>query len=154
MTVSEVPLIDISGFESGDAAARRRIAGEVAEAVEGIGFLSVAGHGVDPSLMQRIAAGFAAFFDLPEADKRRSANPARNINRGYVPLGDEFVASSHDAAAPPDYREALAFGRIDLPDDPYFRRPEAAYAYEANIWPAGVDGLGETVREYYRALEG
>ena len=154
MAVSEIPLIDISGFESGDEAVRGRIAGEVAGAVEGIGFLSVTGHGVDPSLMARIADRFAAFFDLPEADKRRAANPARNINRGYVPLGDEFVASSHNAAAPPDYREALAFGRIDLPDDPYYRQPEAAFAYEPNIWPEGVDGLGEAVREYYRALEG
>ena len=71
-----------------------------------------------------------------------------------MPLGDEFVASSHDDATPPDYREALAFGRFDLPDDPYYRRPEAVYAYEPNIWPEGVPGLGETVREYYAALEG
>ena len=154
MTVTEVPLIDISGFGSGGAAARRRIAGAVAEAVEGIGFLSVAGHGVDPDLMRRIADRFAAFFDRPEAEKRSATNPARNINRGYVPLGDEFVASSHDGDAPPDYREALAFGRFDLPDDPYYRRPEAAYAYEPNIWPDGVEGLAETVREYYGAMEG
>ena len=152
--MAEIPLIDISGFEAGGEAARRRIAGQVAEAVEGIGFLSVAGHGVDDALMARMADRCAAFFDLPDEVKRRCTNPARNINRGYVPLGDEFVASSHDAAAPPDYREALAFGRIDLPDDPYYRQAEAGYAYEANIWPDGVPGLGETVRTYYRALEG
>ncbi len=154
MTAEQVPLIDISGFETGDAAARRRIAGAVAEAVEGIGFFSVAGHGVDPALMRRMAGRCAAFFDLPEPAKRRHANPARNINRGYVPLGDEFVAASQGDATPPDYREALAFGRFDLPDDPYYRRPEAAYAYEPNIWPDGVAGLGGTVREYYAALEG
>ena len=153
MAVTEIPLIDISGFETGDEAARRRIAGAVADAVEGIGFLSVTGHGVEPGSMRRIADRFEAFFDLPEAAKRRCTNPARNINRGYVPLGDEFVASAHDAAAPPDYREALAFGRIDLPDDPYYRRPEAGYAYEDNIWPEGVPGLADAVRAYYRALE-
>ena len=154
MATSTVPLIDIAGFETGDAAARRRIAGRVAEAVEGIGFFSVAGHGIDPALMRRMAGRFAAFFDLAEPAKRRFVNPARNINRGYVPLGEEFVASSHGAEAPPDYREALAFGRVDLPDDPYYRQPEAGYAYEPNIWPDGVAGLGETVRAYYAALEG
>ena len=154
MTAEHVPLIDISGFQTGDAATRRRIAGAVADAVEGIGFFSVAGHGVEPALMRRMAGRCAAFFDLPEPAKRRHANPARNINRGYVPLGDEFVAASQGDAAPPDYREALAFGRFDLPDDPYYRRPEAGYAYEPNIWPDGVAGLGETVREYYAALEG
>ena len=154
MAATEIPLIDISGFETGDAAARRRIAGGVAAAVEGIGFFSVTGHGVEAGLMRRAATGFAAFFDLPQAAKRRYTNPARNINRGYVPLGEEFVASSQGAAAPPDYREALAFGRIDLPDEPYYREPEAAYAYEPNIWPARVPGLGETVRAYYAALEG
>ena len=153
MAVTEIPLIDISGFETGGEAARRRIAGAVADAVEEIGFLSVTGHGVETGSMRRIADRFEAFFDLPEAAKRRCTNPARNINRGYVPLGDEFVASAHDAAAPPDYREALAFGRIDLPDDPYYRRPEAGYAYEDNIWPEGVPGLADAVRAYYRALE-
>ena len=154
MTVSEVPLIDISGFEAGGAATRRRIAGEVADAVEGIGFLSITGHGVAPALMDRVGAACAAFFDLPEATKRAFTNAARNVNRGYVPFGEEFVASSHDAAAPPDYREALAFGRFDLADDPYYRRPEAGYAYEANIWPEAMPSLVETVKEYYRALEG
>lgn len=154
MAAAEIPLIDISGFETGDEAARRRIAGQVAGAVEGIGFLSIAGHGIDPGLMRRMAGRCADFFDLPEAVKRRHTNPARNINRGYVPLGDEFVASSHDAPAPPDYREALAFGRVDLPDDPYYREPEAGYAYEPNIWPDEVPGLGDAVREYYGAMEG
>ena len=154
MATTEIPLIDISGFEAGDAAARGRIVGEVAEAVEEIGFFSVTGHGVDAGLMARMAGCFAAFFDLAEETKRRYTNPARNINRGYVPLGDEFVASSHDDTAPPDYREALAFGRIDLPDDPYYREPQAAYAYEPNIWPGEVAGLGDAVKEYYRALEG
>ena len=154
MTAEQVPLIDISGFRAGDAAARRRIAGQVADAVERIGFFSLAGHGVEPALMRRMAGRFAAFFDLPEAAKRRHANPARNINRGYVPLGEEYVAASQGDAAPPDYREALAFGRFDLPDDPYYRRPEAGYAYEPNIWPDDIAGLAGTVREYYAALEG
>lgn len=153
MTVDAVPVIDIAGFETGDKAERQRIASSVAEAVEGIGFLAITGHGVDPALIDRVSRLSAAFFDLPEETKLRFTNAARNVNRGYVPFGDEFVASSHDAPAPPDYREAMAFGRFDRLDDPYFSHVEAGYAYEPNVWPEVVPDLVETVKAYYRALE-
>ena len=149
-----VPVIDISGFEGGDAATRRRIAREVADAVEGIGFLTIVGHGVDAGLMTEMSRAFHAFFDLPLETKRKYVNTARNTNRGYIPYGEEFVASSHGNAAPPDWRETFAFGRFDLPDDPYYADPEAAYAYEPNILPDDEPGLTETARTFYAALEG
>ena len=153
MTVDAVPVVDIAGFETGDRAARERIASSVAAAVEGIGFLAIIGHGVDPALMHRVSRLSAAFFDLPVETKVGFTNAARNINRGYVPFGDEFVAASHNAETPPDYREALAFGRFDLPDDPYYSHPEAGYAYEPNVLPDVMPDLVETAKAYYRALE-
>ena len=150
-----IPLIDISGFREGGAAQRQRIAAEVADAVETIGFFAVAGHGVPDDLMRRTQTLLAGFFDLPDAAKSAYAGTANSKNRGYLPYGRDFVAASVGGVAPPDWRETFGFGRFDMPnDDPYYADPEAAYAYERNILPTEIDGLAETAREYYAALEG
>ena len=41
-----VPTVDISGFESGSSDVRARISSEVRAACEGLGFLTVTGHGI------------------------------------------------------------------------------------------------------------
>ena len=50
-------------------------------------------------------------------------------------------------------REGFIFGQFDLPDDPYYRGPDAAYAFQPNVWPEGVPGLTEACKAYYRAVE-
>ena len=154
MTVG-VPLIDISGFAQGAAGERVRIAQAVARAVETIGFFAIAGHGVPGALMRETGARLGAFFDLPDAVKARYVGTANSKNRGYLPYGRDFVSASVGGVAPPDWRETFGFGRFDMPNaDPYFADPSAAYAYEPNILPAEIDGLADTAREYYAALEG
>ncbi len=99
MSELDVPVVDISDFSTGDAAARARVTREVAGAVEGIGFLTIVGHGVPEKSMRDVSAVYRSFFDLPLDIKLKYVNRARNTNRGYVPFGEEFVASSHDAVA-------------------------------------------------------
>ena len=150
-----VPLIDISGFAQGGISARKRIARDVADAVETIGFLAISGHGVPDALMRETQDRLAAFFDLPESAKAKYVGTANSKNRGYLPFGRDFVSASVGGMAPPDWRETFGFGRFDMPsDDPYFADPEAGYAYQPNILPTEVDGLAETAEEYYRAIEG
>jgi isopenicillin N synthase-like dioxygenase len=148
-----VPVVDISGFFTGNDATRSRVAREVAAAVEGIGFLTIVGHGVPENLMKDVSAAYRSFFDLPLEIKRKYVNRARNTNRGYVPFGDEFVASSHGAEAPPDWRETFAFGRFDVPENPYYTHANAGYAYEDNILPSEAAGMVATTKSFYRALE-
>ena len=144
MSQLEVPVVDISGFFTGNAAVRSSIAREVAGAVEGIGFLTIIGHGVPQNLMEDVSTAYRSFFDLPLEIKRKYVNQARNTNRGYVPYGDEFVASSHGNTAPPDWRETFAFGRFDVPEDPYYSHADAGYAYEGNILPNEAAGMVAT----------
>ena len=148
-----IPVVDIAGFETGGSEVRRRIAQEVADAVETIGFLTITGHGVPTHIMGAMRDKFQAFYDLPMDEKRKSANPASNLNRGYAPPGAQNVASTDDGIARPDLREAYPFGRFDLPDDPYYAAPDAGYAYEPNIWPEAVPDFVETTKQYYRAME-
>lgn len=148
-----IPVVDIGGFDAGGAGVRRAIGAQVAQAVETIGFFTITGHGVPADLMEGMRDKLAAFFDLPAAEKRKAINPRHNLNRGYVGPGEQNVAPTGDGLVLPDLREAIPFGRVELPDDPYYRAADAGYAYEPNIWPEGVPGFQETVTRYYRALE-
>jgi isopenicillin N synthase-like dioxygenase len=149
----DIPVVDIGGFESGGPEVRRKVAREVADALETIGFLTIAGHGVPSDIMGAMRDRFRAFYDLPMDDKRKAVNSTMNLNRGYSPPGEQIIDSSDDGVARPDLREAYPFGRFDLPDDPYYRAADAAYAYEPNVWPDGVPGFEETTKQYYQALE-
>ena len=148
-----VPVIDISQFVSGQPSAKRKTAGEVARAVEDIGFFTITGHGIKKGELDDTATALAGFFDLPATAKLESINPTRNNNRGYVPVGQDFAAASQGVKTPPDRREAMAFGRFDVSDDPYYRHPDAGYAYETNIWPSGLGEFPATIKRYYRSLE-
>lgn len=151
--IDQIPVVDISGFPSGNLEIRHRIAREVAIAVETIGFLTIRGHGVPAQIMAAMRDKFQAFYDLPMEEKLKSVNPTRNLNRGYTPPGEQNIASTDDGVARPDLREAYPFGRFDLPNEPYYSAPDAAYAYEANIWPDAISAFVETTKQYYQAME-
>lgn len=146
-----IPVIDVAGFARGDETTRQRIAADVAQAVEEIGFLSVTGHGVPQSVIDRVRAGAWTFFNQPLADKQRYLHPSRNLNRGYTPFGEEHNAASagNDAAA--DLREGFIFGPLQLPDG-IAPGTAAAHAYQPNIWPDALPGVSEAFQRYYAAV--
>jgi isopenicillin N synthase-like dioxygenase len=66
-----IPTISLTGLRS-----RRRgdlvpIAAEIGTAARGLGFFSVADHGIDPALLAAVFDRSPAFFALPQADKDR-----------------------------------------------------------------------------------
>ena len=149
-----VPIVDVGAFETGDANTRRAIAGELAHAVEQIGFLSVTGHGVPESVIENMRAGAWRLFGLPIATKQRYLDSSMTLNRGYTPFAAEHNGSSGTEKAPADLREGFIYGPFDRPDDAYHTGAAAAFAYQANIWPDAVPGLDEIFKSYYRAVEG
>jgi len=148
-----VPEIDISGFLADDPGASRRICGQVNEALREVGFFTVVGHGINPSLITTMQTTAKAFFDLSAAEKQRFINPRKSISRGYVGLGQENLGRTHQGQALVDLKEQLAFGRFDVPDTPYYRQPFAASAFEVNILPDIPQGFDGTIRQYYAGME-
>ena len=55
--MSFIPVIDISGWERGDAATRARIAAAVDVACRTVGFLQITGHGVPDDVIADMLAG-------------------------------------------------------------------------------------------------
>jgi isopenicillin N synthase-like dioxygenase len=80
-----VPLIDISGYLAGDESSERDAAQQVNEALERVGFFTIAGHDVDWLLVEDIYAEARRFHDLPLTTKEQLAADPKRL--GYFGLG-------------------------------------------------------------------
>lgn len=149
--VPAVPVIDIGPFLDGAKADKKAVAAQVRRACEQIGFFTIVGHGVPAALVSRMDEVSRGFFALPVEEKRRArgANPGK----GYTGVGDEGLAYSLDKRVPVDLKEALAIGRVDTDDDPYFRRPDAAFFFTPNVWPAQPAELRQVWTEYFIVMD-
>ena len=151
---TEIPLIDLSPCFAGDRAARRRVAGEIGRACERIGFFLIAGHGVDSAISEQARGKARAFFDLPLEEKLAiRQRPDDKANRGYEPLGTEHLSATIGLDTPPDLKESLSFGPLDVPDDPSFHTEAAAPHYAPNIWPRRPAAFRPAIEAYVRALD-
>lgn len=144
-----VPLIDISPFALGDAAARGAVAREVGDACEGIGFMMVTGHGVDPALIADFYRVSHRFFELPIEQKMRAASPHRNRFQGYAAPGTEAGAQiserqSFNVQGFDSVDDAIAAG---YPDD-------AGTSLFPAVWPEQPAEFRDVWVAYYAAMEG
>jgi isopenicillin N synthase-like dioxygenase len=141
---TSVPIVDISGLHSPDRAERDRVAGELGKAASEVGFLYVSGAGVDDTLFERMLAATKEFFALPLEVKMRSYIGLSRCHRGYVPSGEEGLATGM-----PELKEAFDTA-LDLPaDDPDYLAGNPMLG--PNTWPE-LPGFAEAVTAYYRAV--
>jgi isopenicillin N synthase-like dioxygenase len=150
---SVVPTIDIGPFLDGDIAARRSIAGQVAETCERTGFLIIAGHGFPVDLLARAQAQLLSFFDLPEDVKNRWHPTGPSRQRGYHGFATRGLAYTLGQQTPPDLRETVFLGPVDDHRAYYAGMPEAATSYAPNLIPTEPAGLESTLVALYRAYE-
>jgi len=154
---TSVPVIDIVPFGPGGdrarAAERSAVVRAVDRACTDIGFFTIAGHGVPPALVDRMLETSRAFFDLPAAEKQRVARPRPEQSRGYIAVGAENLSYSRGDASTTDLKEFFAIGPVDVPDEAYYRRPEAYPSFAPNLWPERPEELRGVWTEYYRTIE-
>lgn len=143
---ASLPIIDVSGLSSRDAAER----GSVVQAIHGAcldnGFFYIRDHGIPQGLIDAVFAESRAFFDQPEPLKQEVAKTNSFCNRGWEPL----KAQALEPGAPPDLKENFYLGR-DLPLD----HPAVVarkFNHGPNQWPAGMLGFRPTMRAYYEAM--
>lgn len=84
-----IPLVDLTAWRKGDAAARAALADRVREICHKVGFMLVRGHGVDPQRVEDVFALSAQLFALPEAQKRLIDKQNSPHFRGWEPVGAE-----------------------------------------------------------------
>ncbi|KUL90404.1 hypothetical protein ZTR_01981 [Talaromyces verruculosus] len=73
-----IPIVDLSPFTSSDAnslESRKKAAQELADKLQGNGYVGIIGHGVPPELLQKAFQTSKTFFDLPYEDKMKAPHP-------------------------------------------------------------------------------
>ena len=148
---TEIPLIDLGPYFAGDRAGKRRVAEEISRACERIGFFLVSGHGVDPALCEQARRESMAFFELSLEEKLAIRRQQDDLSvRGYEPLGTEHLSATIGVETPPDLKESISFGPLEVPDHPSCHAEAAAPCYAPNIWPSHPASLRHTIEAYIR----
>lgn len=130
---SPITHLDLRDFTNGGPAQKQAFVSSLMTGLKRYGFLTLSGHGVDPQLLRQSYAVSAAFFALPEAEKRRYAGALR----GYTPFGTEHA---RDHAAP-DLKEFWQIGH-----------DAGAGPVQPNVWPDRPAGFRETFETLFNRL--
>lgn len=151
LDLKNVPVIDISGWQTGSPEERADLAQSVDAACKEWGFLLVGGHGIDPALIERMFEVSYEFFDQSEEAKAKSASAGRKGGRGYFSVGMKSLArTAGDTEAPGDQKETFLTGAEAVNGDPFYDGPGADRLYAPNPWPASPKDM-EQVWQQYRA---
>ncbi len=154
--MDEIPVIDLSGWWSGDPVERRRIASAFDEAAGALGFLQIVGHGLAPALQAGLREAADEFFALDEEEKGRVAPTVRTLNRGWSARLTESLAYTLGEARPGDLVEAFIVGSdhrdnpLTGPGDPYYEAHRHR-EFAPNVWPARPAGFEARVWAYFSA---
>jgi isopenicillin N synthase-like dioxygenase len=148
-----VPAIDIGPFEHGSAGEKRSIAARVDAACREIGFLVITGHGIPKAFFDDAFAAGRAFFDLPEAEKRRTISPGGLEFLGYTAPLTRNLAATLGEERPPDLREIFTVGAGEHFASDFAGLPGVDDLYAPNRWPDRPDGFEAVHLRLYRAME-
>ncbi|MEM8729009.1 MAG: 2-oxoglutarate and iron-dependent oxygenase domain-containing protein [Pseudomonadota bacterium] len=151
---ARVPRIDLAPYRQGSAQDRADVAAQVDTACRDIGFFTITGHGLPDTMMSDTMATADAFFRLPTSEKLKIRQPAKDISRGYTPLAAEQLSAGLGDSAPPDLKELIDIGPVDVPGGDYYTCAAAGNHFHPNIWPETPTGFRPTMEAYYRAMNG
>jgi isopenicillin N synthase-like dioxygenase len=152
-SATDVPVIDLAPFRTGDAAGTHQVAAAFAHAFEQVGFAAIVNHGIDAALIARAYEQAHEFFRLPFEEKTKVMLPERRKTHGYIPVGVESVAATVGDRRPTDLCEALVFGGIRFERQPPVNDVERRFRRD-NLWPDRPAGLRAAFTDYYWALDG
>ena len=145
-----IPVIDFAPAFLGEPDGLDRVAAQVRQASERVGFFYLAGHGVPPST---IAAAFQAsreFHAMPLAEKLELRINENNI--GYLPVNQSIQGASQvHKATRPNYNESFFISHDRGPDHPDVVAGTPLRG--RNQWPEGHHGMRTAMVTYFKTME-
>ena len=145
-----IPVIDVGPGFSGEPGARARVARQLGDALETIGFFVLVNHGVPRELIDRTFAEARRFHAQPLATKM--ALRMNEHNHGYMAMGRYAVWTSDvNDNDKPDLNEAFFTKRERPAHDPLVRAGRRFAG--PNRWPDDLPGFREALLAYTDAMD-
>ena len=107
MSLTTIPIVDLSEFVKGDNESKQKFVEELGKAFEETGFVSVRNHGVPQELIDRYYALTETFFQLSTEQKKTYEIPEYAGQRGYTSFGRDHAKGSEA----PDLKEFWQIGQ-------------------------------------------
>jgi isopenicillin N synthase-like dioxygenase len=148
--LDRIPVLDLGDYRAGKPGALERVAAELRDVAETVGFFYVANHGVPQALIDRAFAEDARFHALPLEQKLALRIDHNNI--GYMAMDASIQRHSKvHKNTKPNKNESYFVGRDRRADDPDVLAGKPLCGI--NHWPSDLPGFRETIMEYFGALE-
>jgi isopenicillin N synthase-like dioxygenase len=146
-----IPVIDVGQFLSASEIDRARVVRQVRDALEEVGFLTISGHGVPESLIDRVSQASLAFFDRPDEEKARYSIPG-HPSRGFGAMRSRTVGITQNPTLKKSLQEGFGVGPMRAPGDGSYRTDEGG-GFVENVWPDEPADFEPAVREYYGHMQ-
>ena len=137
-----IPVLNLNDFHSN----RDRFVEQLNTACSEIGFFSITGYNIKPSLTTDMRRELDAFFSLPQAEKE-ALIITRDNYRGYIPLG---FFTPNESGKPADQYEAYKLHTEIVSDHPICAECDL---YGENRWPEQLPGFASTVKTYWASMD-
>ena len=125
-----------------------RLSDELGRSFRTFGFALVRDHGIDAGLIAEAWRLTAAFFALPEDEKRRYRLEGLAGARGYTPFRTEIAKGATET----DLKEFWHVGR-DLPAQLDGTPHPLAASMPPNVWPLRPEGFREVFERLYAEFD-
>jgi isopenicillin N synthase-like dioxygenase len=143
-STEEIPTLDMSPYLRGEPGGRERVAAQLREVTETIGFFYLKGHGIPQSLVDRVFEQSRRFHSLPEEVKSRVPWVDVDTHKtGYQGLQKERVGRSNSNLI--NEPKPNLYAKFTI-----IREPQGV---EQNVWPESLPGFKEVVLEHQAAIE-
>jgi isopenicillin N synthase-like dioxygenase len=147
--LSQLPIIDLGAYLSGEAGALEQVAADLVRACEATGFFYISNHGVAQALIDETFEQSRRFHALPLDTKQTLALDSNNL--GYLPMNASMQKhSTVHKATKPNQNESFFVTFDRGPDHPDVIAPRPFRG--VNRWPSGLPGFREGVMDYFQAL--
>jgi isopenicillin N synthase-like dioxygenase len=147
-STEEIPTIDISSYLAGVPGALKKVAAQLRETTESVGFFYLKGHGIPQTVIDRAFAESKRFHELPLEQKMTlRLKHCGLLSIGYEP--DSVGQSSKTTLylvenAKPNYYAFLTINREGNKSEQYGGK---------TLWPENLPGFREGVTNYLAHIE-
>ncbi len=146
LAFTDVPVVDMAPAWSGDPAARRRLAADIAEACGRVGFMYIKNHGMAQADIDAIFKTAQDFHNLPVEAKMEVSLTKNNHAQGYL----HGMTKGTEKTISANLQEAFQIRRPLAEDDPDLLAGKPIHGRIP--WPSAMPDLQPRMMAYYNKI--